>query len=64
MRVQVNGDEHEVPAGTGLRALLDRLGVPRRFVAVEHNGELLEAEGDRTLVSGDRIEVVRFVGGG
>jgi thiamine biosynthesis protein ThiS len=64
IRVLVNGDEREVLAGTGLRALLESLGVPEHFVAVEHNGELLEPGGERPLAPGDRIEIVRFVGGG
>ena len=53
-------------AGTTLGALLVSLGVQPATVVVERNGEVVPRDAfDRTvLAEGDRLEVVRFVGGG
>ncbi len=66
MRVTVNGDEVETPDGTDLAGLLDQLGLTRRLVVVEHNGEPVprSAVGDTVLSAGDRLEVVKAVAGG
>jgi sulfur carrier protein len=64
--LQINGKAVELEAPTPLLAYLDRLGVNPRAVAVEHNGEILEraAYESTTLRQGDRVEIVRMVGGG
>ncbi len=65
MRVIVNGQERPLGDEATLAELLDELNVPRQFVAVEYNGEPFD--GDQSacrLRDGDRLEVVRFVGGG
>jgi len=65
MRIQVNGDTHEVAARTIL-ALVGELGLDPRKVAVERNLEIVprSLHGETTLAEGDRIELVVFVGGG
>jgi len=65
MRIQVNGDTREVAAGTIL-ALVGELGLDPRKVAVERNLEIVprSLHAQTTLVEGDRIELVVFVGGG
>jgi thiamine biosynthesis protein ThiS len=66
MRVRVNGEDREVPTGISIAELLRRIGVDRRHLAVEHNREFLD-EGrleETILREGDRLEIVRFVGGG
>jgi thiamine biosynthesis protein ThiS len=47
-------------------AYLEKLGVDPRAVAVEHNGTILEraAYESITLKEGDKVEIVRMVGGG
>jgi sulfur carrier protein len=64
--LQVNGKNVELERPTPLLEYLERLGVDPRAVAVEHNGEILEraAYESVTLREGDRVEVVRMVGGG
>jgi sulfur carrier protein len=64
--LQVNGKRVELESPTPLLAYLERLGVNPRAVAVEHNGEILEraAYASITLREGDRVEIVRMVGGG
>lgn len=64
--LQVNGKTVELETSTSLLRYLERLGLDPRAVAVEHNGEILErsAYGSTTLGEGDRVEIVRMVGGG
>ena len=62
----INGHERKLPAELSLPALLTELGVDRRMVAVAHNGDVIPRAtyDDVTVRDGDRIEVVRMVGGG
>ena len=62
----LNGKPRDVPAGTSLPSLIDLLGVDRRMIAVAHNGDVVPRDryDDVVLGDGDRVEVVRMVGGG
>ena len=64
--LEVNGKPVELERPTPLVEYIDSLGVDPRAVAVEHNGEILErsAYASTTLRAGDRVEIVRMVGGG
>ena len=64
--LEVNGKTVELDGPTPLLAYLARLDLNPRAVAVEHNGEILErtAYERATLRDGDRVEIVRMVGGG
>jgi thiamine biosynthesis protein ThiS len=66
VRVRVNGDEREVPAGLTVAGLLARLDLHPRMVVVERNGDILRRDAlDATPVEpGDAYELVHFVGGG
>jgi sulfur carrier protein len=66
MRIRLNGVDMDVEDGLTLPALLATLGADPRHVGVERNGELVERAqfGEVVLQSTDRVEVVRFVGGG
>lgn len=66
MRAWVNGEVHELPEALTLRALVERVGARPDAVAVARNGEVvprgrLAAE---AVAEGDRIEIIRAVGGG
>ena len=65
-RITVNGDPYEVEAPLTVSALLARLEIDARRVAVEHNLIVVRRGAfDATLVrDGDQIEIVNFVGGG
>jgi thiamine biosynthesis protein ThiS len=65
MRLQVNGEERTVEAGD-VAALVTRLGLDVRKVAVERNLEIVPRSlyAATPLQDGDRIEIVQFVGGG
>ena len=64
--LQVNGKRVELERATPLLEYLDQLGVNPRAVAVEHNGEIIERSSFASVVlkEGDRVEIVRMVGGG
>lgn len=66
MNLFLNGEPHASPAGLSVAAFLDRLGLPRKGVAVERNLEIVPKSAyDATLLAdGDRLEIVQFVGGG
>ena len=62
----INGKRVELEQPTPLLSYLEKLGVNPRAVAVEHNGEIIEraAFASTTLREGDKVEIVRMVGGG
>ncbi len=62
----VNGKTVELDRPTALLDYLDTLDVNPRTVAVEHNGEIIPRTSFTriTLREGDRLEIVRMVGGG
>ena len=65
-RITLNGDPYEVDVPLTISALLARLEIDSRRVAVEHNLIVVRRGAyDATLVrDGDQIEIVNFVGGG
>jgi sulfur carrier protein len=64
--LQVNGKQVELEAPIPLVLYLEKLGVNPRAVAVEHNGEIIQRAqfASAMLKEGDRVEIVRMVGGG
>jgi len=66
VQITVNGKVMEVADGLSIEGLLATLGVKREFTAVAVNREIArrqEFESIR-LKDGDRVEVVRPMGGG
>jgi thiamine biosynthesis protein ThiS len=66
VQIQLNGEARDVAEGTTLAALVSHLGMKADRVAVELNLEIVpRANWDSTVLkSGDKLEVVHFVGGG
>ncbi len=66
IRVTINGESREIPADLTVSEMLSRLRIPAGRVAIEHNLDILpRPQWDQTRVrSGDRFEIVHFVGGG
>ena len=64
--ITLNGDKHEIPQPLSVSALLERLEIDSRRVAVELNLAVVKrALYDTSIVKdGDEVEVVNFVGGG
>jgi sulfur carrier protein len=66
MRVTANDDPVELPEGATVADLLSALGLDRKWVVVERNGEPVARTDVATtvLATGDRVELVRAVAGG
>lgn len=64
--LQVNGKRVELEAPIPLVLYLEKLGINPRAVAVEHNGEIVQQTRFAAVLldEGDRVEIVRMVGGG
>ena len=64
--VVVNGEPHPIEECSSVADLLRTLGLDARHVAVERNRETVprSAHAETPLTSGDRLEIVTFVGGG
>jgi sulfur carrier protein len=65
MNIIVNGADQQVAEGTTVRSLLAGMNLRPEKVAVELNQKLLRSgQYDQALKSGDKLEIVTFVGGG
>ncbi len=66
IRVTVNGNERELPAGRTVTQTLELLGLAPQLVVVEHNREILDRARlpEVEVRAGDNLEIVHFVGGG
>ncbi|MBZ0273422.1 sulfur carrier protein ThiS [bacterium] len=65
MLLRVNGENLSIADEATLEDVLAQLSIPATHIAVERNGELVEDEPRACrLENGDRLEIVRFVGGG
>ena len=64
--VQVNGAVQALPRGSTVISLLEILQLVGQRVAVERNGEVVPRglHAATELCEGDRIELIRAVGGG
>lgn len=62
----VNGKEETLQGPMTVRQYLAAKGITQRFIAVAHNGRVLRKDeyDDVLLANGDRVEIVRPVGGG
>lgn len=66
MEIYVNGERRQVPEGTTVAQLLERLQLTSRRIAVEINHEIISRDRHAAhgLGQGDRIEIVHAIGGG
>jgi sulfur carrier protein len=66
MQILVNGAATELPEDIPMSALIERLGLVGRRIAVEVNAELVPRSRfeTRMLADGDRVEIIHAVGGG
>jgi len=64
--LRLNGEPHSLPEPLSVAGLLAHLGVEARKVAVERNLEIVPRSryAATWLASGDRLEIVHFIGGG
>ncbi|MFK3973053.1 sulfur carrier protein ThiS [Pseudomonas sp. NPDC087358] len=66
MHIQLNGESFELPDGETVAALLTRLDLTGRRIAVELNLDIVPRSQhvSTTLAEGDQVEVVHAIGGG
>jgi sulfur carrier protein len=66
LEVTLNGEPYELPAPATVAALLARIGLDTRKIAVERNEEIVprSAYAATMLAGGDSLEIVHFIGGG
>lgn len=69
MQVVINGKERDFPAlssASKISDLITALELKTDRVALEHNGTIIRRDAwpDTRINSGDKFEVVHFVGGG
>lgn len=66
IEIFINGEGRQVPASLTAAQLIEQLGLTGQRVAMEVNLEIVprSAYAEHQLRSGDRIEIVRAIGGG
>ena len=66
MTITLNGERFEIESPMSVAALLTRLDIDPRRVAVEHNLNIIKRQTytDVLIGEGDTVEIVNFVGGG
>ncbi len=66
MRLHVQGEEVDVPEGSTLSELLQKMDLLGQRLAVEINHTVIprSAHATHRLQAGDRVEIVRAIGGG
>ena len=64
--VTINGRPDNIPEGTSLLTLLEKLDIDPGRVAVEYNMEIVNKRNfnDTVLKDNDTLEIITFVGGG
>jgi len=66
IQVIVNGTSQRYEAPLALGALLERMSLAGKKIAVERNGEIVprSVHPDTLIADGDRLEIIVAVGGG
>jgi thiamine biosynthesis protein ThiS len=66
MRIVLNGDPQDLDGPLTVQALLERLEIDPRVVAVELNRKVVKRAryAETTVEDGAEVEIVAFVGGG
>ena len=66
VEITLNGEPYHVDQPLTIVALLERLEIDARRVAVEHNLTIIKRHRfpDVIVADGDQVEIVNFVGGG
>jgi thiamine biosynthesis protein ThiS len=67
MEIFVNGKSFQLhdPKFTSINGLLEKLGLKPYSVAIERNGVIEDREQwEIALSEGDKLEIIKFVGGG
>jgi sulfur carrier protein len=65
-QIELNGAACAIAPGQSLHALVEALGVAGQAVALAVNREVVPRQQwqDRRLLAGDKVDIVRAIGGG
>ena len=65
-KIQLNGNSYEINTKSNLNQLLNKLKIEKNKVAIEVNGNIIERKKYSNLIlnKNDKVEIVRFIGGG
>lgn len=66
MQVSVNGEQYDLPEAITVAELVERVGLGDQRIALERNREIVPRSefSETKLAEGDRVEIVRAIGGG
>ena len=66
IKITVNGKQMSVNFNYSLKNLIDKLKLPIKKVAIELNRQIVDKKRISKIIlkSGDKIEIVNFIGGG
>jgi sulfur carrier protein len=66
MLLKINGKPAEIPEETSLLNLIELKNIPSKILILELNGNIIQREKwqDTRLNSGDKLEIIRIIGGG
>ena len=66
MQIFLNGEDHNLPDHNTVADLIEQLGLSGQRLAIELNGDIAPRSQHATLElkDGDKVEVVRAIGGG
>jgi len=66
LQITVNGSSVEIAEAMSVERLLKTVEIPKNYLAVEVNEEVVAKEDHGKVIvgNGDRVEVVTLVGGG
>ena len=66
MTIILNGEVHTLPAPSRVSDLIAQLGLQGQRLALELNGDIVprSQHTEQELKEGDRVEIVRAIGGG
>lgn len=66
MQILLNGESTRIPENSTIAALIERLGLTGKRIAVERNEEIVprSQHADTLIAEHDRIEIVHAIGGG
>jgi sulfur carrier protein len=66
VQITLNGEPFDIEQPLSVVALLERLDIDARRVAVEHNLTIIKRHRFPEVIvnEGDQVEIVNFVGGG
>ena len=66
INISLNGERINITSGVSVLGLMNHMKLPDKNIAVERNLEIVPKSCWNTTIleEGDRLEIVRFVGGG